>query len=244
MRQAYGRIEAMFNSTRSHRKTLIHIALAHSVLALLLVGDPSRVSAQPRPSEPPVTYEVQIDGESFQVQGNQRPTKVESKVKKGTTYELAIRVARNQHLRLNSVQLEYGMPAKATDDKGRELRIAQIVHDLGFSLALTDMGSLLDDKHQDELLKAVADDAVRRYTDRKAVKISQTDPKVIKFGSSDGKWLRINYTDAEGAARSCMIFVLFGKAYTVSAIAEFRDQDKDDALAWVKKALESIRPLE
>jgi hypothetical protein len=234
----------MFKSTRPIYKTLIHIAWTHLLLALPLMCGLPRATAQPRPGEPPVTYEVQIDGESFQVQGNQRPTKVESKVKKGTTYEIAIRVARNQHLRLNSMQLEYGMPAKATDDKGRELRIAQIVHELGFSIALTDMGGLLDSKHQDELLKAVADDAVRRYTDRKAVKVSQTDPKVIKFGSSDGKWLRINYTDADGTARSCMILVLSGKAYTVSAVAEFRDQDKDDALAWVKSALESIRPLE
>ena len=98
-----------------------------------------------------MTYEVQIDGESFQVEGGQRPIKVESKLKKGTTYTLAVRVAMTQPLRLNSVQLEYGMWAKVIDNKGKDLRIAQIVHELGFSLAITDLGHALDAKHQDEL---------------------------------------------------------------------------------------------
>ena len=79
----------------------------------------------PSPNDPPVTYEVQIDGESFQVEGGQRPIKVESKLKKGTTYTLAVRVAMTQILRLNSVQMEYGMWAKVIDNKGKDLRIAQ-----------------------------------------------------------------------------------------------------------------------
>ena len=71
-----------------------------------------------------MTYEVQIDGESFQVEGGQRPIKVESKLKKGTTYSLAVRVSMTQILRLNSVQLEYGMWAKVIDNKRKDLRSA------------------------------------------------------------------------------------------------------------------------
>src|SRR5271157_751615 len=97
------------------------------------------VFAQPSADDPPVTYEVQIDGESFQVDGGQRPIKVESKLKKGTTYALAVRVAMTQPLRLNSVQLEYGMWAKVIDNKRKDLRVAQIVHELGFSLEITDL---------------------------------------------------------------------------------------------------------
>ena len=80
-------------------------------------------SAQPGAGDPPVTYEVQIDGESFQVEGSQRPIKVESKLKKGTTYTLAVRVAMTQTLRLNSVQMEYGMWAKVIDNKDKDLRM-------------------------------------------------------------------------------------------------------------------------
>ena len=111
-------------------------------------------AAQPGSNDPPVTYEVQIDGESFQVESNQRPIKVESKLKKGTTYSLAIRVAMTQTLRLNSVRMEYGMWATVVNkDKDKDLRVAQIIHDLGFSLTLTDFGRVLDEKRQDDLLK-------------------------------------------------------------------------------------------
>jgi len=228
----------MCRSLRCTHRTWIPVFLAVVVPTALRPA-----LAQPSASDPPVTYEVQIDGESFQVEGNQRPIKVESKLKKGTTYALAVRVAMSQPLRLNSVQLEYGMWAKVVDNKGKDLRIAQIVHELGFSLAITDLGHALDAEHQDKLLKALADDAVKRFTDRKAVELTRTDPKSQKFGVSDGKWLKIKYNDSEGVARSCMVFVLSGEKYTVSAVAEFRDQDQEDVGAWVMNALRSIRPL-
>ncbi|MEI8372821.1 MAG: hypothetical protein WCJ35_08310 [Planctomycetota bacterium] len=229
----------MCTSLRPTRRTWIPVFFA---LLVAIVSCP--VSAQPSPDAPPVTYEVQIDGESFQVEGSQRPIKVESKRKKGTTYTLALRVAMTQPLRLNSVQMEYGMWAKVTDNKRKELRIAQIDHELGFSFTIMDLGNVLDAEQQDKLLKTLAEDAVKRFTDRKATDLKPTIPKVQKFGPSDGRWLKINYNDSEAVARTCMIFVLSGKKYTVSAVAEFRDQDKEDVGSWVMSALGSIRPLE
>ena len=201
-------------------------------------------SAQPAAGDPPVTYEVQIDGESFLVESGQRPIKVESKLKKGTTYTLAVRVAMTQILRLNSVQLEYGMWAKVIDNKAKDLRIAQIIHDLGYSLAITDLGHVLNAEHEDKLLKTIADDAEKRFTDRKATHLKRTEPtKAQKVGSSVGKWLTITYDDSEEVPRTCTVFVLSGEKYTVSAVAQFRDQDKDDVRPWVMSAIESIRPL-
>ena len=149
--------------------------------------------AQPSGSDPPLTYEVQIDGESFQVEGGHRPIKVQSKLKTGTTYTLALRVAMTQPLRLNSVQMEYGMWAKVIDNKGKDLRIAQIIHELGFSLEITDLGQALDAKRQDELLKTLVDDSVKRFTDRKATDLKQAEPKSRKSGSSEGKSVEIKF---------------------------------------------------
>jgi len=193
--------------------------------------------------EPQVTYEVQIDGESFQVQGGQRPLKVESKLKKGTTYTLAVRVAMTQLLRLNSVQLEYGMRATVSDIKRNDLRIAQIVHELRFSLEITDLGHFLDEQHRDELLKTLVDDLEKRFADRKGTGLKRTEPKVQKFGPSDSKRVSISFKDSKGVARTCTVFVLSGDGFTVSAVSEFRDQDKEDVGPWVMSALESIRPL-
>ena len=228
----------MCSSLRPLRRTWISVCFA------VAVASGSRLApGQPGPDDPPVTYEVQIDGESFQVEGGQRPIKVESKLKNGTHYTLAVRVAMTQPLRLNTVQLEYGMWAKVIDNKRKDLRIAQIVHELGFSLEITDLGQALNTKQQDELLKTLAENAVKRFTDRKAADLKRTELKAVKIGPSDCKRLRINYTDREGVARTCMLFVLSGEKYTVSAVAEFRDLDGDDVKPWVMNALESIQPL-
>ena len=229
----------MCSSFRPPRRTWIPVFF---VAVVATISRP--VSGQPNAGDPPVTYEVQIDGESFQVEGSQRPIKVESKLKKGTTYTLAVRVAMTQILRLNSVQLDYGMWAKVIDNKDKDLRVVKIVHDLGFSLAVTDLGHALDAKHQDDLLKTLADDAEKRFTDRKATDLKRMELKDMKFGSSVGKRSRINYKDSEGVVRTCMIFVLSGEKYTVSAVAEFRDQDQEDVVPWVVNAIGSIRPLE
>jgi hypothetical protein len=230
----------MCKSLRPTPRTWIPVVLA------VVVATVSRpVSAQPGVSDDPrVTYEVQIDGESFQIEGGQRPIKVESKLKKGPSYTLAVRVAMIQTLRLNSVQLEYGMWAKVIDNKRKDLRIAQIVHELGFSLEITDLGHALDEEHRDKLLKTLVDDLETRFTNHKATGLKRTEPKVQKFGSSDCKWLRISFNDSDGVARTCTVFVLWGEKYTVSAVSEFRDQDKEDVSPWVINALGSIRPLQ
>ncbi len=229
----------MCTSLRPTRRTWSSV-----LFALLVATVPGPVSAQLHPDAPPVTYEVQIDGESFLVEGSQRPIKVESKLKKGTTYTLALRVAMTQPLRLNSVQMEYGMWATVTDNKRKDLRIAQIDHELKFRFTIMDLGNVLNAEQQDKLLKTLAEDAVKRFTERKATDLKPTKPKAQKFGPSDGRWLRINYNDSEGVLRTCMIFVLSGEKYTVSAVAEFRDVDKEDVGSWVMSALGSIRPLE
>jgi hypothetical protein len=204
---------------------------------------PNRAAAQPGPNDPPVTYEVQIDGESFQVESGQPPVKVESKLKKGTTYTLGVRVSLTQVLRLNSVRMEYGMWSKVYDDKGKGIRVVQIVNDIGFTLRITDIGQLLAAKPADKLLDSIVADAVKGYAKRKATVVSKKGPMAQKFGESSGKGTKINFTDEAGEAHTAMFFVLSGEKYTVAAEIEYRDQTFEDAMPWLKSALGSIRPL-
>lgn len=213
-----------------------------SLFALWAATGPSPAAAQPGGGTPPVTYEIQIDGESFLVEGNEPPQTVESTKKRGTTYKLAVRVAMVQRLRLNSVKLEYGMVATAHDNEGKEVRTVRIVHDLGFSMEIRDFGQNLGAKLEDELLATLTKDMVQSLTQRKVTALKQTPPKEKKFGASNGKWLKIGYTDANGIARSAIIFVLSGEKYTVSAVAEFQDQYLEEVGPWMGNILASIRP--
>jgi hypothetical protein len=197
-------------------------------------------AAQPGPDDPPVTYEVQVDGESFQVESGQPPTKFESKLKKGVAYTLAVRVSMTQVLRLNSVRMEYGMWSRVYDDKAKVIRVAQIVNDQGFTLRVTDVGHLLDAKPADKLLDTLVDDAIKGYAKKKATVVSKKGPLAMKFGQSNGKGTKINFTDEGGEAHTAMFFVLSGEKYTVAADFEYRDKEAEDAVPWMRGALGSI----
>jgi hypothetical protein len=204
---------------------------------------PDRATAQPGPDDPPATYEVQIDGESFQVESGQPPVKVESKLKKGTTYTLGVRVSLTQVLRLNSVRMEYGMWSKVNDDKGNDFRVATIVKDPGITLRVYDVGHHLDAQPADKWLDTLVADAEKDYVKQKAKVVSKKGPIAMKFGQSSGKGSKINYTDEAGAAHTEMFFVLSGEKYTIAAQLEFRDLYSEEAMPWMRSALGSIGPL-
>jgi hypothetical protein len=199
-------------------------------------------AAQPGPDDPPVTYEVQIDGESFQVESGQPPKKFESKVKKGVTYTLGVRVSLTQILRLNTVQMEYGMWSTVQDNKGKDIRVAIITKDDGTSLRVDDLGHRMDEKPAEKWLDLRVSDAEKGYAKEKASVISKKGPIDTKFGQSSGKWTKISYKDAAGEAFTEIFFVLSGEKYTVAAECKFHDKDSDDAMPWLRSALGSIQP--
>ena len=105
--------------------------------------------AAPPVGPPPLTYELMINGESFLVEGD-RAVKLESKEKPGTSYKVALRVAPTQRIRLNSIQFEYDLPAKAEDDGKRENRSVRIAHELGFTMLINDLGQPMNTKAREE----------------------------------------------------------------------------------------------
>ena len=217
------------------------------IIALLVATGafiPQPAAAQPGQNDPPATYEIQIDGESFQVESGQPPVKVESKLKKGTTYTLGVRVSRTQVLRLNSVRMEYGMWSKVKDDNGKDIRVALITNvDLGFTLSVFDLGHALDAKAADTVLQTQVDAAVRRCGNLKATDIKKAAPVAGKLGISDGKWVTITYKNGQGEACTDKVFILSGEKYSVIAEIDYRDQQAADVKPWVVNALSSIRPL-
>ena len=135
--------------------------------------------------------------------------------------------------------------ADVSDNRARAANCAHPARVQGFSLEVTDLGQAHGAAHQDALLKTLADAAVKRLTEQKATDVTRTEPtKAQKFGASTGKWLKIDYKDADGLARTSMIFVLWGEKYTVSAVAEFRHRDRDDVAPRVMNIVKSVRPLQ
>jgi hypothetical protein len=217
---------------------LIVIFLAAALLSAL-----SAVAvAQPDSSDNSVTYEVQINGETFRVEGN-RVVKLQSKEKPGTTYEIAVRIAPTQRVRMNTVQFEYDLPAKITDDHGKAQRVVQMKHELGFSVLISDLGQRLESKDEQEVLKALADSVAGSYREQKGADIKVSAPRQGKFDSVTGQGCSIHYKDAQGFGHTGWAWVLSGEKFSVTCVVQYVDNDSEDVLPLVKKMLSSLRPV-
>jgi hypothetical protein len=204
---------------------------------------PARGADAPVPVAPRI-YELQIDGESVLIEAN-RSVELKSKRKPGVAYQVAIRVAPVQRLKLENLQLEYDMHSKVESTRRPGQQSVKIQHQLGFTMLVNDLGPPIAEEGRDEALKILTESAVETYRD---TGIKQADIKITRlvkhqFGGAEGRGVRIDYPDAQGIRHSVLVYVLVGKTFSASCIAQFLDRDGDDVLPLVRKTMDSVRGL-
>jgi len=220
-------------------KTVAVMALAAT---LLLQGSAARGAPTAAADTPPLTYELQINGESFLVEAN-RATTLESKRKSGLRYRVALRVSPTQRMQLNSLLFDYDLPAKVEDDIHRMPRSVRISHELGFSVLLTDLGHPLSPKEQQEALKVLVDSVTATLHDMKAEGVNVTEPHERAFAGSTARGTTIRFRDAKGFVHVYLLYVLTGPKHAATCVAEYLENDSDDVLPLIKKTLDSVRPI-
>jgi hypothetical protein len=218
---------------------IVAVLASAATLMVQVQGLPARGEPAAAAS-PPLTYELQIDGETFQVEAN-RETTLDSKKKPGVRYRVALRVAPTQRIRLNSVVFDYDLPAKVQDDGKRENRSVRITHELGFSALLTDLGRPLDAKEQKDALKVLVDSVTAALGEMKAEGVKVTDPHERSFGGSSGRGITIRYRDAKGFTHVYLLYILTGPKHAATCVIKYLENDGDDALPLVRKLLDSVR---
>jgi hypothetical protein len=220
--------------------------MLRSVVALLVVAAVAAQTCPARPespaTSPPMVYEVQINGESFLVEGN-RFTKLESKEKPGVRYDVAVRVAPTQRVRLSTVQFDYDLPAKVELGGRSERRSARLIHELGFSLLIRDLGGPLDSKGQKESLENLLKSVTAALRDAKVEGLDVAEPHDRKFEGSTARGITIRYRDARGFGHIDLLYVLAGPGFAATTVVEFLENDSDDVLPLVKRTLDSIGPI-
>lgn len=199
------------------------------------------VSGYAEPAAPSL-YEVQINGESFLVEAN-RQTKLESKTKPGVRYDVAVRVAPTQRVSLTTLQFEYDMPARVEIDGSGKSRSARLTHELGFSVVIGELGRRLDAKGQAETLEDLLKSVTGTLREAKMEGIDVTEPHERKFDGSDARGVTVRYRDGKGFNHVCLVYVLTGRNYAATCVAEYLDHDDDDALPLIKKILDSVRSV-
>jgi hypothetical protein len=215
--------------------------------AILLAAWATPARAAEDISAPPTIYDVSINGETYRLELN-RPANVKSK--EGASYALRLQVAATQLLRLNTIRLEYDMPATVTDDRGRRQRTVRIKHELGYSILLTELGQPLDAKDQEKTLKVLAGSVVGSYHDVPGAKLAAGEPFYCSYKGVSGHGATIHYwtrQDGKDFGHTCVVCVLSGPPgepkFTVTCVIQYLDEDKDEVAPLVRKTLDSIRPL-
>jgi hypothetical protein len=206
---------------------------------IILMAAPAAHS-EPAPAAAPLCYEVQINGESFVVEGNRSAT-LPSKDKPGVTYQVAVRVAPVQRVRLNSVQFEYELPARVEYDGKPQNRSVRLTHELGFSILLTDLGGALDPNDQQQTLKMLTESVTTALREEKATAIDVSAPHQRTFPGSSAQGVTVRYRDAKDFGHVCLVYVLSGPKFAASCVVEYLDHDSDDVLPLVKKTLDSVQ---
>ncbi len=194
---------------------------------------------------PPRTYELQIDGESFLIEAN-RAMKLTSKQKPGVTYQVAIRVAPLQRLRLDNLQLEYDLQSQVELTGRPKQQSVKLQHQLGFTMLINDLGPPIDEDNRDNVLKILAESAVETYRESGAKRGEIRVSRLVshQFGGAEGRGVRIDYPDSQGIEHSALVYLLVGKTFSASCIAQFLDADGKDTLPLVRKTMDSVRGLE
>lgn len=187
----------------------------------------------------PTMFELMINGESFTVEAN-RMVELASQQQPGVSYKVALRVAPTQRLRLNSCQFEYDRLARVEDDRQREQRTVQLIHELGFSMLITDLGGPLEAANQEEALKLLSSSVAASFKE-KATDLTIGEPHSRKFGAATGRGVLIRYRDAENLGHTCLVYVLVGPSFSASCIVQYLDDDAQEVLPLVKKTLDSFK---
>ncbi len=201
--------------------------------------------APPAPDEleQNIVYELLINGESFLVEGN-RVVKVRSEQNPDAEYEVAIRVAPTQRYRMPSLEFTYERPARIERDPEGGRHVVQVVHELGFSIRIHDLGGTLDEEAQQRALGILTESVADSYREQGAGDIQVGNPFAPrKFGEWVGLGTTIRYRDEGQIGHTCMIYVLAGDASSATCVIRFLDRDRDDVLPLVRRTLESFRAL-
>jgi len=199
------------------------------------------LSAQSVETPAPKAYELMINGESFLVEAD-RQTRLESKEKPGTTYNVALRVAVEQPMELNSVRFDYDWPAQVQDDRGRQRRTVRIQPELGYTLLVTDLGQPLDSKDREEALRIVSDSVIQGLKESGMENVEASATYEREFARAKALGTTIRYKDKENLPETCLVFLFTGDKFACSCVIQYIDANGETILPRVKTMLDSVRP--
>jgi hypothetical protein len=199
-------------------------------------GQPATVA----PPDQPVTYEVQINGESFMIEAN-RLVKLSSTRTPGVKYDIAVRMAPTQQCVLNHFEFQYDCHATLDDDRGRELRTVNLRHQLGFSFLVTDLGTATPQTDLDQLLATCVESTAKTFRELGMTNLQIGQPQDRQEAVVTTRGVVLHYRDKRQFEHTCLVFVFHQKNYWATGVIQYFDRDSQDCLPLIKRMLDSLR---
>ncbi len=185
-------------------------------------------------------FELLINGESFLVEEN-RVFKVRSEKDPETEYQVAIRVAPTQKYRMPTLVFAYERPAVVERDTEGGQNVVRLIHELGFTILIHDLGGTLDEGAQKQALGILAESVVGSFKEMEARDIQVGNTHSREFGENSGLGTMIRYTGEQDLGHTCLVYVLAGKDFSATCVVQYLDGDQDDVLPLVRKTLDSFQ---
>jgi hypothetical protein len=186
----------------------------------------------------PATYEIMINGESFLVDAD-HAARLESKEKPGVSYQVAVRVAPTQRIRMNHLQFTYDLPAKVETDP-KKGNWVQISTELGATMLINDLGGAMTAEGVKEELDLLVKSVSETFGDKK-LNIGKLHSQ--KFENTPAQGATIRYQDAQDIEHVCLVYIFASPQFTAACVVEYLEPDADDVLPIIKKTLDSIEAL-
>lgn len=189
--------------------------------------------------QPPARYEIVIDGENFTVEEN-RVTTVRSQKNPDRTYQVAVRVAPLQPWRLNNIEFLYNQGFAVRDDRAAELRRAELRHNLGFTVAITDLGGTIDAEDREKAVQLLIEATVIELQRDGGADIEPGKITTRKFGPVTGTGAALDYQQ-DGVPYRALAYLMTTAETATSVLIDYPAAKQEAALAIVKPTLESFQ---
>lgn len=90
------------------------------------------------------SYELTINGKSFDIQLGEQLRVPPVKALKDGNNRYSVQIAPTQLAKMNTLQLRYPYPSRAFDDEEKKERTIRVYHEMGFAILVTDFGGPLN----------------------------------------------------------------------------------------------------
>lgn len=192
-----------------------------------------------RDDVPPLVFELSIDGETFLIEP-EKQVDLKSKDRPGTIYKVALRLAQRQRWVLNNIRFEYDGAFRVDDDNETATRTATLTHELGFSLAVIDLGVAPTPTEAPKILEQLSGSLAASYKQGGATEVTVLKPVDKKFGKSAGKEVRIDYVDRNKKKSTTLIALIPSGKQAGACVLNFPTEREADIVSLAKVTLETI----